>query len=209
MALVTAKTLFVHVPKTGGTSVRAMLRAAGVAARESGPFEVEDHYGLPELRAAHPQIDNGLLTFGFVRHPVAWLKSRWAWGVVTNMGEKVHYVPAAAAHWMAGCWSDRFEEFAARYLERYAGVYTQTAFAMLGVWTDRPAMRIGHTESLSADLASILDEAGEQFDAGAFKTVAQEKKAASGDLAAKCEISAAMQARIAAAEPLLCERFGY
>lgn len=209
MALVTTHSLFIHVPKTGGSSVRAMLLAAGLAPRESGSFEVEDHYGLPELRAAHPGIDAGLLTFGFVRHPVAWLQSRWAWAVVTGFAEKIGREPAAAQHWMAGCWSDRFEEFAARYLERYPGICSQTAFRMLGLWTERPVQRIGRAENLVGDLTSILDDAGEIFDAAEFAAVPREKVAASGVLGDRCKASKALSSRIMAAEAPLCERFGY
>jgi hypothetical protein len=209
MALVTAHSLFVHVPKTGGSSVRAILPIVGIRARESGPFEVEDHYGLPELRAAHPGIDDGLLTFGFIRHPVAWLQSRWAWAVVTGFAAKTEWEPAAAQHWMAACWSDRFEEFAARYLERYPGIYTQTAFRMLGLWSERPADRIGRTENLIADLIDILDAAGEEFDAETIRACPRVKVAACGHLAERCQLTRDLQQRILRAEPMICERFGY
>ena len=79
MALITDNSVFIHVQKTGGMTVRNVMQAVRGGAWESGPVEKERHFGLPELRAAHPGIDRYRTTFGFVRHPLAWLRSRWAW----------------------------------------------------------------------------------------------------------------------------------
>jgi len=209
MALLTEKLLFIHVPKTGGSSVRAMIAAAGVTCWESGQYAIEDHYGLPELRAAHPRIEDGLLSFGFVRDPVAWLQSRWAWALVTEFSYKVQTRPDAAAHWMALCWSNTFEEFAERYLERCAGTYTRTVFGMLGLWMGKPVNRIGRTEHLTLDLLRFLEEAGEPHDRVRLLACAREKVAASGGLAARCVAPPDLRRRLLEAERPLCERFGY
>jgi hypothetical protein len=176
---------------------------------ESGPLEVEDHFGLAEVVAAHPGIDRDRVSFGFVRHPVAWLKSRWAWAIVSRLPEKALRIPSAAAHWMTLCWSEEFETFTRNYLERYPGVCTQTTFRMLGLWSEHPVDKIGRTENLVADLERILTEAGEQFDLAALRSCGREKVAASGALKDRCNISPALEARIMSAEALLCERFGY
>lgn len=212
MSLVTPRTVFIHVPKTGGSSVRALIAAAGIPCSESGPFEIEDHYGLPELRAAHPELERDRLSFGFVRHPVAWLKSRWAWAMVTGFEKKIEREPAAAAHWMASCWSEEFETFAELYLERQAGVATRTMFGMLGVWNLGPETNaIGRCENLVYDLVRALETAGEKFDASALVTAigSRKKVAASGDYASACAIPRILERAILDAEKPLCERFGY
>jgi hypothetical protein len=40
-----------HVPKTGGTWVRAAIAAAGIEAHESGPPETHDRFGVFDLPA--------------------------------------------------------------------------------------------------------------------------------------------------------------
>lgn len=201
--MVSDRLLFVHVPKTGGSSVRVMLPAAGIKVWESGPYHVEDHYGLPELRAAHPGIEKGRLSFGFVRHPVAWLASRWAWAMVSGFPGKIAKEPAAAAHWMASCWSDDYQQFVENYLTRFPGIYTQTVCRALGIWTQKPVDFIGDTERLIEDLLIVLQCVGERFDERALRACPHQRVAASGEFAARTKIRKALEQRIVDAEPLL------
>ena len=209
MALLTKKTIFIHVPKTGGSSIRTMIRKGVGFSEESGDFEIEDHYGLPELMAAHPGINQNRLTFGFVRHPVAWLKSRWAWAVISGLPQKAQHIPSAAGHWMSACWSDNFETFAGNYLDRYPGVCTQTMFRMLGLWSDAPVNKVGKTEYLVTDLEQIFKEAGERIDAAVLRACAREKVAATGPLYDRCIMSSVFEKRVMDAEAALCNRFDY
>lgn len=156
MALVSDKLIFIHIQKTGGMSVRRAMHALDGAVYESGPIEVERHFGLPELLVAHPGIDQGRKVFGFVRHPMSWLYSRWAFAKKSGFTTQMRHRPSAAMLWIASCWSETFEGFVERYLERYPGVATQEMFRRLGLWSDRPAEYIGRTEHLVADLAQIF-----------------------------------------------------
>jgi hypothetical protein len=207
MALVTAKTLFVHVPKTGGTSVRSMIAAAGIACRESGDFDIERHYGIGELAAAHGDVVQTRLTFGFVRNPVSWYKSRWAWAVVTGLPSIAMGKPSAARHWMMGCWAPTFAAFAANAIERYPGVATQTMFRMLGLWQSPCVTEVCRTETLEEDLIDVLDTAGERFDKKKMMDCPREHVAACGELASRTDVSRELKNRIEAAEPLLMQRF--
>jgi hypothetical protein len=132
MALVLNRAVFIHVPKTGGTWVREVCRRLVPNAQETGPFDEHDHFTIRQVRAARPDVALRP-SFGFVRHPVTWLVSRWAWGRQTGMGEKIRRHPDAAAHWMAECWSDDPIAFLIRSVEQYPGIAGQTFARMLGL----------------------------------------------------------------------------
>lgn len=216
MALVTDKLIFVHVPKTGGSTVRAVLTALCPEARESGHVEgaehqPEKHWGLPQVAAAHPELLHGRLPFAFVRHPVSWLKSRWAWAMHTGFGPKMATEAAAAAHWLASCWSEDFTRFVDMYLERRPGEYTRQVMTMLGYWTPPLVSYIGRSEDLVAHLMNVAQVAGQPLDLGAVLAVAanRERVAASGAFAERCRLDADRVERIMLAEKYLCERLGY
>ena len=209
MAFVTDRSLFIHVQKTGGMSVRETLYRCNPVGRESGDAEGERHFGLPELRARHPGIESGRLSFGFVRHPVAWLQSRWAFAVASGYPIHVQHRGTAAQVWLASCWSYSFEEFIDKYLERYPGVATQTMFQKLGLWSEKPVDRIGKTEELQAALMQILDEAGEVRTVVPLMPPSRNMTEVRIVREAQDATSQAMKQRIMDAEKQLCDRFNY
>jgi hypothetical protein len=204
MAFVTDKTLFIHVQKTGGMTVREVLYRCNPVGHESGDAEGERHFGFPELRARHPGIESGRVSFGFVRHPVDWLVSRWTFAVATGFPVHVRHRGSAAQVWMAACWSDKFDTFIGQCLERYPGIATQTMFQKLGLWSDRPVDRVGKTESLIKDLTDILDKAGEKWSL----LPVPPRRNATGE-GPKPAVSDRVRQRIMDAEYALCDRFGY
>jgi hypothetical protein len=205
MAFVTNNTLFIHVQKTGGMSVRRALYKLRPIGRETGDAESERHIGLPELRASHPGIENGRLSFGFVRNPVSWLVSRWAFAVETGYRVHIKHRGSAAAVWMAACWSEEFDTFIGNYLERYPGIATQTMFRMLGLWSEKPVDRVARTEHLVEDLTNILHEAGESDIEIDHRTTNGTSRA----IRERARITTDMRSRIMLAEKQLCDRFGY
>jgi len=72
--------VFVHVPKTGGTTVRSALRAVG---EDYGAAWIRrGHIGAREHIAAHGRTEwDELETFALVRDPFARLVSCWAYGL--------------------------------------------------------------------------------------------------------------------------------
>ena len=207
MAFVTDRSLFIHIQKTGGMSVREALYRCNPVGHESGDAEGERHFGLPELRARHPGIESGRLSFGFVRHPVTWLQSRWAFAVASGYPIHVQHRGTAAQVWMASCWSFAFEEFVDKYLERYPGVATQTMFRMLGLWSDKPVDRIGKTETLFEDLNKILDDAGEVR--AAVPLMPPRRNMTEQRMINEAVVTPSMRKRIMDAERMLCDRFNY
>jgi hypothetical protein len=206
MAFVTDKTLFIHVQKTGGMSVRETLYRCNPVGHESGDAEGERHFGLPELRARHPGIESGRTSFGFVRHPVDWLVSRWAFAVVSGFPVHVQHRGTAAQVWMACCWSFSFDEFLGKYLERFPGVATQTMFQKLGIWSEKPVDFVGKTETLQADLKLVLDLAGENYTPSIMPA---KRNATENRMSNEAVVTPTMRRRIMDAEKMLCDRFNY
>jgi hypothetical protein len=162
MALVTDKMLFIHVPKTAGSYIRSFMPSLGLQCRESGQFEIEDHFSISQVLIAHPELGDRF-SFGFVRHPVAWIASRYFYAVKTNFGEKMNRQTDAAAHWMASCWADDVDSFVDRCLERHPGIATRTMFTLLGLWTKNPVYFVGRTEKLHNDLIKSISLARERI----------------------------------------------
>jgi len=206
MAFVTSKSLFIHVQKTGGMAVRETLYRCDPVGHESGDAEGERHFGLPELRARHPGIESGRLSFGFVRHPVDWLVSRWRFAVASGFPVHVKHRGTAAQVWMASCWSWQFDRFIDKYLERYPGIATQTMFQKLGLWSEKPADFIGKTENLAVDLVNILAEAGESH---RQPLAVSRRNVTEGLPINEAVVTQSMRGRIMDAERLLCDKFNY
>lgn len=134
--LVTAKSAFVHIPKTGGTWIGEVLRDA---ARTSHPHD--------RITEPYP----GRLTFAFVRDPVTWWRSYWQ--AMMHKGDDLWNPPG----WDAVRYASRdYQEFMSRILENSPGMYSH-AVSVYTAGVDR----VGRFENLRADLAAILREAGE------------------------------------------------
>jgi hypothetical protein len=206
MAFLTNKTLFVHVQKTGGMSVRRALYLACPSGREAGDSEAERHFGLPETLAAHPGVAAGRACFGFVRHPVNWLRSRWAFAAMTALPVHASHGKSAAATWMAACWDEDFNRFVDKVLERYPGIATQTMFRMLGLWSERPADYVFRAEEIANDLALLLHHVGEPLPASAMERVGAVNTTAI-DILARAVPTRAQESKIIQAESLLCSKF--
>lgn len=69
--LITNKTGFLHIPKTGGIWVRDTLRQTSIYKKECG--HPHDFYSNIKYNNKHK-----LKIFCFVRHPVSWFISHWA-----------------------------------------------------------------------------------------------------------------------------------
>lgn len=143
--LLTAKCVFTHLPKTGGTWVRQAMRDAGIPCFE-GAWHVTPGEVLPVLPDRY--------SFTFVRHPVTWWRSWWA---------------HTAAHGISAWPEDPFRPAISRFTDvSYAEFMTRMLGDVPGQYSrivDRytdGVTRTGRTERLAEDLPAILGEAGER-----------------------------------------------
>ena len=72
----TTRSIYIHLPKTGGTWLQEAARAAGLSTtapppRAGGGPAAHYHAGLADVYV------DGHFSFAFVRHPLDWWRSYW------------------------------------------------------------------------------------------------------------------------------------
>ena len=156
-SLVTPRMRFLHVPKTGGSWATAAMHAAGVPAVR--PEEFPFHADLSESRDYGDRF-----TVAFVRHPLDFWRSYWAYRMRDGWDQASH-VDAPAA-------SPDFDEFINRVIAHVPG----EAGALFERFAGTAAAEIdfvGRYECLADDLAVALRLAGEAFDERALRATPQ------------------------------------
>lgn len=152
MALMFSRAIFFHIEKTGGEWVKQAIRRAGIPARALSPFG--DHG--PQDEHCYPEhVDTrGKLTFTFVRNPLDWYASMWAFRMMHGWNN---------THPLSVCQSDDFQQFLRKVLVRFPGFVSQLYESYAGPPPGRLDF-VGHQETLADDLIRALRLAGERFD---------------------------------------------
>lgn len=151
MALMLPKSVFFHVPKTGGMWVRRAIRNAGLPAVEL------THSSIPaaNLHNRFSQVDaGGKFTFAFVRNPADWYPSFWCYCMSDGWKNEDQLDPYM---------SEDFGEFMRRVLRHLPGQLSRRFREYVG---PAPGVLdfVGRCESLTEDLVRALRLAGEEFD---------------------------------------------
>lgn len=141
--LLLKNSIFVHIPKTGGTLIQAMLhRLHIVEHRYTEP--PSGHVFLHQM----PQ-DKETFYFAFVRHPYTWWPSYWNYGGMSREEPDFN-------KWIVG------------FGPKWMGAYTTRIKRYMGIDPTYPCKlrlnRICKLENLNTDFPEVLQEAGEQFD---------------------------------------------
>ena len=151
MTLLLPNSVFLHIPKTGGTWVRqaledADLSIATILSRDRGESynnTIDSWHNVPTWDIRYQERPN---RFCFVRHPADWYRSYWAfrmwrknWNIVENDFDFL-------------CSAGTFEEFIEKVLHNYSGYLTQ----MYAYFTDHCTF-IGKSENLPSNLLIALD----------------------------------------------------
>lgn len=151
MAVLLPNSCFIHIPRTGGSYIRGVLKDLGLFQGETGsdadrPFQYRAHmrYDRVKQECGDRQI------FTFVREPHAWFKSLWDtrqdtghWPLLDETDKSMHYVSVSVQAWIYGIlrWRPNFQR---EILIPY-GIH-------------KPDVMVGHTENLDSDLKAILHE---------------------------------------------------
>jgi hypothetical protein len=158
--LITPRTRFLHVPKTGGTWVTQALQVAGVPCQivwtRLGPGS-RGHATLEQTRAYSDRF-----SFAFVRHPLDLYRSRWAANTKDGwpMNRFLHDARSAD-----------FPGFVDRVIERHPG-FAGRHFAEFTGPAENEIAFVGRYETLVDDLVRALDAAGENYDEAALRSYA-------------------------------------
>lgn len=166
MAVRTEKSVFYHVPKTGGIWVKEAIRRSGLKygrckeMRMGQEFNLKREHSTPDVVRSEDR--DGLFGFCFVRHPVGWYKSFWAYRIKTkNLDPRF---PADRV------WDYDFEKFVGNVLDAYPdGFVTQLYQFYVGEDLEKVDF-IGRQENLADDLVTALTLAGEEFDESLLRT---------------------------------------
>jgi hypothetical protein len=142
--------LFVHVQKTGGSSIQRILDEH---LPDSTPLQPK-HGGLAQALRQHPEFADYWI-FGFVRNPWARMVS-W-WSMIRGLKERTpqHRFFANQAMWRDVAAYPDFETFVIQGPEHYQRLGTPQ-LSYLRAKGGRRADFIGRTESLEQDLRAVL-----------------------------------------------------
>ncbi|OGJ56134.1 hypothetical protein A2706_02325 [Candidatus Peribacteria bacterium RIFCSPHIGHO2_01_FULL_51_35] len=178
MALLLPHSVFLHIPKTGGMWVRQALLRSGLAKAElrhrqhaEGTLTAYPHC------CKHTRVEDlddhsikGKMFFAFVRHPLSYYQSYWAFKMRTGWNHRDIF-DQTFAH-------EDFSSFVRAVTSEKPGWVTSMYQAYLG--NDRVHI-IGKQETLAEDLIRALTEAGEMFDASIIRGTPKQNEAASLD----------------------------
>jgi len=221
--------LFLHIPKTGGSWVRHILRRQGLVKMEwphphpdfDRVINLPRYYPLYFVKQSlkhrslrlHHEVKQSY-KFCFVRHPHSWYESYWRfmrgldWKHFHEERQeertfvlKRPWHPNAALERMG---PRPFDEFMSTVLRRYPGYLTQ----MYGWYAPPDEVDfVGGTESLVDDLVTVLNTLGLDFDEDEVRNT--EKINTSPDCVDRPEWDDALRTEVRRMEAPIFERFGY
>ncbi len=158
MAVLTKRTAFLHLPKTGGTTVRAFLDTHGLIVRETNSGEPLASRMHSTFRQAQSEIGPDRFVMIASRDPLDWYVSFWR-------HRQRHGTPKGAG-WMPvdDVWSDDFTTWVRNVIGMYPdGLYTRMFQGFTDGLIDAPNQwAILSSRRLLTDLCWYLEYAGEE-----------------------------------------------
>jgi hypothetical protein len=183
MALILNNSLYIHIPKTGGTWVCEAIKNAGLVRMKSK----RKHPSLAEFRTGnekHPKLKD-LRVFTFIRNPVTWWQSRWSDPFMRD-----HYLKGLKPEiqpWLGSIrWlnhetmissKDQFDDFNT-YIKAILSRRSGFAWEYFRYMTNVKGIELGKYERIEKDLVDLLFMVGEDFD---ISTVLNTPKANESD----------------------------
>jgi hypothetical protein len=162
--------VFLHIPKTGGTWVTKVLTDAGLVRREVS----KKHADIDRLvnywhRKGRTQLPP--FVFCFVRNPIKWYESYFKYVSQPRVNWKTWgTTPSGTVGWhpcnmLNECKSDDFNEFVRNVVRVRPGYATE----LFGWYTKAPVHFIGKQENLREDLIRALKMRQLPFDEDALR----------------------------------------
>lgn len=182
-------TLILVPPKVGGTWLRLALTAAGVTWTEEGPPEWGGQGGLDV------HIRDGAFIATFVRGPVDWYRSYWAYRM--EGGWRPRYELDRI------CSADDFSMFIRKTVIELPG-FLNAMFERYAGPADDPIDFIGRQERLADDLVTLLERRNEKFVEAALRSVPR-----ANTTSLRPAIDASLVDAICVSEQEMTQRFGY
>lgn len=153
MAMLLKRSAFIHIPKTGGTTIKAAMRRAGVKMRLSGndSMDVFSERQHACYRDVEDEID-GRAVFASIRNTKGWYSSIWC-----------HHKREGTGNGATGPehWNERFEPWFWGVIDKLPGHYGKFLNGMLGEAASPMLIRTSH---LLQDLCATLTICGEDYD---------------------------------------------
>lgn len=150
----TPRSVFYHIPKTGGTWVRKAMRNAGLDPLRCNSTCRHVLLGTSNAHATPAMTfkdeTRGRFSFCFIRDPVEWYPSMWSW------------IPHKSKPYdglLGDYWSDDFETWVGMLLDAWPNGFVSELYSLYVNDVDF----VGRTDRLEADLARALELAGETF----------------------------------------------
>lgn len=186
MAVILPNSVFIHIPKTGGTWITAALENAGLVVRHTGinpqTGHSTKHSSWRELMGYYPKVKNRP-TWGFVRNPIYWWQSFWScpfnrkfWNekrtpVNTNWCGNVRWLNFEVQKQTQEQFDD-FNVYAMSVIERRPGFFGDYFNFVI----DSRNYKVGRHENLVDDVVRILKEYGEEFDEAKIRETPKENE---------------------------------
>jgi hypothetical protein len=200
--------VFLHIPKTGGSWVTEVLEREGLIRRRFAHEHAGIDLALTWL-SRRRWLNRQPSMFCFVRHPLAWYESYYSymsnpdvawrsWGrSASGPGRKWH-----PNFMLNGCGAPEFNEFVRNVIRRRPG-YVSELFG----WYDKPPILfVGRQENLANDLATALRLCGAEFDEEAVRSAAPVNVSAR---ASALEWDPAIRKELIQLEYAAIRRYGY
>jgi hypothetical protein len=203
------KTLFLHIPRTGGTWTASALHKIELPSRSWGGWlsTKEQGHKLPAnhclLNHFHPaELVTVEQVFAFVRHPVAYYASVWKWLNYGRMRKQWLWHPFRNA---AKLYSPNINIWASRMMEAEPCWYTRLLEMYVGPEDGEHCFYIGRNESLVPDLISVLHHLGYKLTGSQLQTLRTLKPINNSNI--KVEWNNSVVEQVKHSERLVIERF--
>ncbi len=172
--------VFLHIPKTGGNWVTAVLRECGLVVGSIGskhsnldrlvsPFDGRSgkRLGMMERARASSVLKPKPFMFCFVRHPLSWYESWFKYQTQPACDWRDWGSDKDVLAWhpccpLNGCRSEDFDGFIRNALEKRPGFVSE----MYSEFAKPQVEYVGRQESLRDDLVSVLKRLNLTFDEG-------------------------------------------